>query len=105
MDMFDNYKKLIALKQNVDGLALDKDHNSFLVMNKDDNAVITYTITDTTNNVEYMIIHANGYNVDNRSSINLEGYSLYLDTLGKLEGELGTVTPEAYQTIIAYKNL
>ena len=106
LDMFENYKKLISLKQNVDGLHLDADGIKSLTINTaDNNCVIKYTIKDTTNNVEYYIIHSNGVNPTSRTAIDLTGYTLYLDTLNKLSGELTTVTPEAFQTIIAYKSL
>ena len=104
LDMFNNYQKLIELKKTVDGLHLDKEQvKNLVVMAKDSNNVLTYTITDTTNNKEYIIIHTNGVNPENRTAIDLTGYTLYLDTLNVLEGELGSVTPLAFQTIIAYK--
>ena len=104
--MFENYKKLISLKQNVDGLHLDAQGIKTLKIDvADNNCVIKYTIKDTTNNLQYYIIHSNGVNPSSRTAINLTGYTLYLDTLNKLSGELSTVTPEAFQTIIAYKSL
>ena len=104
LDMFNNYKKLIALKQNVDGLHLNAQGiKTFTVELADNNCVIKYSVKDTTNNLEYIIIHSNGVNPTNRSTIDLTGYTLYLDTLNQLEGQLGSVKVEAYQTIIAYK--
>ena len=61
--------------------------------------------TDTENGKEYIVIHTNGVNPSSRGAIDLTGYTLYLDTLNKLSGELTTVTPEAFQTIIASKAL
>ena len=106
-DMFLNYQKLIALKQSVDGLHLHTlDEANTVVIERDStNSVITYKVEDKANNKEYLIIHANGVNVSSRSAIDLTGYTLYLDTLGNYsEGELGSVTPQAFETIIAYKN-
>ena len=50
-----------------------------------------------------IIIHSNGVNADSRASYDLTGYTLYLDTLNELSGELTSVKPKAFQTIIAYK--
>ena len=103
MDMFNNYQKLIALKQNIDGLHLDKEAiKTFEVSAKNSNNVISYKIQDSKNNKEYYIIHSNGVNEDVRVEFNLEGYSLYLDTLNEIN-ELGKVKPKAFQTIIAYR--
>lgn len=103
MDMFNNYQKLIALKQNIDGLHLDKEAiKTFEVSAKNSNNVISYKIQDSNNNKEYYIIHSNGVNEDVRVEFNLEGYSLYLDTLNEIN-ELGKVKPKAFQTIIAYR--
>lgn len=104
LDMFTNYQKLIELKQTVDGLHLGKDENkALLVEARESGNVIKYTITDKTNGKEYVVIHSNGVNVDGRASYDLTGYTLYLDTLNELSGELTSVTPKAFQTIIAYK--
>ena len=105
LDMFENYKKLINLKQSFAGLQFEQeDAQKILVMNVDTNSVLKYKISDGM--TEYYIIHSNGAAANNKSEIDLTGYNLYLDTLGKLEeGSLGKVTPEAYQTIIAYREL
>ena len=104
LDMFTNYQKLIELKQTVDGLHLGKDENkALLVEARESGNVIKYTITDKTNEKEYIIIHSNGVNADSRASYDLTGYTLYLDTLNELSGELTSVKPKAFQTIIAYK--
>ena len=104
LDMFNNYKKLIALKQNVDGLHLDKEGiKSMVVETHQSGNVIKYNIYDQANGKEYVIIHSNGVKVSDRPSFDLSGYTLYLDTLNELEGELSQVTPKAFQTIIAYK--
>lgn len=104
LDMFQNYQKLIALKQDLDGLHLDATTaNSLVIENRESNNLLLYRLTDTENGKEYIVIHSNGVKADTRSSIDLTGYTLYLDTLGELEGELGEVTPKAFQTIIAYK--
>ena len=95
------------MKQSVDGLHLHTlDEANTVVIERDStNSVITYKIEDKANNKEYLIIHANGVNVSSRSAIDLTGYTLYLDTLGNYsEGELGSVTPQAFETIIAYRN-
>lgn len=104
LDMFQNYQKLIALKQDLDGLHLDVNGvSSLIIENRDSNNTLLYRLTDTENSKEYIVIHTNGVNPSSRGTIDLTGYTLYLDTLGELEGELGEVTPKAFQTIIAYK--
>lgn len=103
-DMFTNYQKLISLKQTVDGLHLNKDQiEAFIVTVVDDGHVIQYKITDSVNNKEYFIIHSNGVNTSNRTSIDLTGYALYLDTLNELPQTLGVVTVKGFQTIIVVK--
>ena len=61
------------------------------------------TVTEA--NLEYVIIHSNGVNANDKT-FNLEGYTLYLDTLNVsgLELTANTVISN-YQTIIAYKNI
>ena len=104
LDMFANYQKLIEMKINFDALHFDKNEAANIVINtKDSNNVITYTLTGEYR--EVMIIHSNGVNASNRSSIDLTGYTLYLDTLGILSGELGSVQLQAFQTIVAFKTV
>ncbi len=104
LDMFQNYQKLIALKQDLDGLHLDGTQvNNLIIENRESNNLLFYKLTDSENGKEYVVIHSNAVNADTRKAIDLTGYTLYLDTLGELEGELGEVTPKAFQTIIAYK--
>ena len=104
LDMFNNYQKLISLKQDVDGLHLDKEAIKTLTVDvRNSNNVITYKIQDTVNNREYYIIHSNGVNVETRVEFDLTEYSLYLDTLNELNDDLGKIKPKAFQTIIAYK--
>lgn len=101
-DMFENYKKLIALKTTTSALAMSKaDAQAISVTTNDNKSMITYKISDAEK--EYVIIHSNG--VNGTKVANLEGYTLYLDTLN-LDGF--TLTAETtisnYQTVIAYKN-
>jgi len=104
LDMFNNYQKLISLKQDVDGFHLDKEGIKNLTVDvRNSNNVITYKINDTANNREYYIIHSNGVAEDVRVEFDLTEYNLYLDTLNELDGSLGKVKPKAFQTIIAYK--
>ena len=102
IDIFKIYQKLISLKQNTNlfGLDFEKASNINITVSTD-NSTIEYTLVDIENNKEYKIIHANG-SVSNHT-INLEGYTLYLDTLGS-EIELTAQTViNPYQTIIAVK--
>ena len=106
MDMFENYKKLIALKKDCAALHLDGEHNNFEVLLFNGDNTIMYKIVDTTQNREYVFIHQNGINRNATDNFDLSGYTLYLDTLGLHADEaLGEVTMERFETIIAYKDL
>ena len=74
------------------------------VLINETNNVITYHLTDTANSLDYIVIHANG--LDKAHSVDLTGYTLYLDTLGLHTDEtLGEVSVQPFETIIAYKSV
>ena len=105
LDMFKNYQALIALKQNTnvfgkDATAIAED----VTIEKNDNgSLIVMRVKDTLNKVEYIICHSNG--VSGTKVVNLDGYTLYLDTLNQSSLKLtATTTINPYQTIIATKN-
>lgn len=101
-DMFESYKKLIALKQSVDGLHLDKDHNDMTINVSTNKATISYKVTDTANSREYYILHTNG--LGDTSTYDLSGYTLYWSTTGGSTRALSSsVTLDRYETLIAYK--
>ena len=104
IDMVKNYQKLISLKQNLDGLHLDKSMNQNLNVSLNSNFnTLDYVVKDSKNNKEYRIIHTNGYKTSELAKLNLDGYTLYLDTINP-EKELTSSTQlEAYETLIAYK--
>ena len=100
-DMFENYKKLIALKTTTSALAMGKtDAQAISVTTNATKSMISYKISDAEK--EYVIIHSNG--VGGPKNIDLEGYTLYLDTLN-LDGFTlsANTTINPYQTIIAYR--
>lgn len=104
-DMFENYKKLIAFKQDTTGLHFDngKDAIQGYKITKDGN-VIQYTVNDETTGREYKVIHVNGYDDLNLPTVDLSGYTLYLDTLNRTDLELNATTQlHGYETIIAYR--
>ena len=103
--MFENYKKLIAFKQDTTGLHFDngKDAIQGYKITKDGN-VIQYTVNDETTGREYKVIHVNGYDDLNLPTVDLSGYTLYLDTLNRTDLELNATTQlHGYETIIAYR--
>ena len=102
-NLFGIYQKLIALKQNVDGLHLDKDHISDVnpVFNEASSS-IQYTIHDETNSREYKIIHVNGVGTDEK--VNLNGYTLYLSTINANKQLSSSTALEPFETLIAYKS-
>lgn len=107
LDMFSNYQKLIKLKQNtaVFGKTAEKIASEVTITKNSDGSLITMTITDNLNKVEYIICHSNGVS-SNQKIINLSGYTLYLDTLNLTNLRLTDSTiVNSYQTIIAYRNI
>lgn len=103
LDMFENYKKLIKLKQEVSGLHLSSGENNTLVIDTSLKNVIKYQITDKTTGRTYMIIHANGYNGGSLPTVDLSGYTLYLDTVNGTKTLSASTKIESYETLIAYK--
>ena len=105
MDMFNNYKKLIALKQNKALFAKsNEDCAKILIQFNDDASMIYFDIVDEVNHRTYRIIHSNG--VSATKVVDLEGYTVYLDTLNTENLNLTSQTViENYQTIIAYKDV
>lgn len=107
LDMFSNYQKLIKLKQNtaVFGKTAEKIASDVTITKNSDGSLITMTITDNLNKVEYIICHSNGVS-SNQKIVNLSGYTLYLDTLNLTNLRLTDSTiVNSYQTIIAYRNI
>ncbi len=105
LDVFNNYKKLISLKQNKALFAKDAlSLKDIKVNSNNDSSLIYFDLTDTVNKKQYRIVYSNG--VSSTKLINLEGYNLYLDTLNKNDLTLSSnTTIDNYQTIIAYKNI
>ncbi|MDE6241154.1 MAG: type I pullulanase [Anaeroplasmataceae bacterium] len=104
-DLFENYKKLVALKQNT-GLfgKSGAECKNITVTTNADGSLITYDLVDTANNRTYRIVHSNGVTASDKK-VNLEGYTLYLDTLNQTGLALTSETVVSdYQTIIAYKS-
>ena len=105
LDVFNNYKKLISLKQNKALFAKDAlSLKDIKVNSNNDSSLIYFDLTDTVNKKQYRIVYSNG--VSSTKVINLEGYNLHLDTLNKSHFTLSSnTTIDNYQTIIAYKNI
>lgn len=107
LDMFQNYQKLIWLKQNASGLCLDKLNMSFnfKATASQNNTLITLTFKGVIDGVEreFKVVHANG-GLPAGTTVDFEGYTLYLDTLNVSGLTLSNATQVSkYQTIIAYK--
>ncbi len=102
LDMVENYKKLIALKTKTN--LFNKSNAECLTIKIQKNAngsLIKYQLKD--GNKTYLIIHSNGVAASDKT-VDLTGYTLYLDTLNKEGLELGaSTTLDSFQTIIAYK--
>ena len=101
-DMFANYQKLISLKQNGNLLGLDGKACEAIVINTSKSAsMIYYDLYDASTNTTYRIVHHNG--VASADTIDLSGYTLYLDTLNSNVELTSSTQVKPYQTIIAYK--
>lgn len=99
--VFENFKKLIAFKQNCKGLHYTESQmSSYKVTTLNDGATIQ--ITFSVDGKDYKIIHSNsGVKGKNRTA-DFAGYTIYLDTVGdSVASENTPLLP--YQTIIAYK--
>ena len=108
MDIFNNYKKLISLKQNqnVFGKTAEEIANDVKVKTNREGSVISIKIRDKKDNKEYLILHRNGVNNNGAYQVNLEGYSLYLSTLGTKEDELSeNYTIKEYESLILVREL
>jgi pullulanase len=105
-DMFTNYQKLIALKQNANLFSKSNEDCKAITININDNgSMIYYDLVDQEAGLSYRIIHCNGVSAGNKT-IDLDGYNLYLDTLGVENLQLtATTVISNYQTIVAYKSI
>ena len=93
-DVFEAYKALVAFKQNTKAIQSGKANIEVEVL--DNGAVLKYTLDGG-----YMVIHANG--IGAKTAVDATGYTVVLDTLGKLSGAAGSINPEKYQTVILKK--
>ncbi len=93
-DVFEVYKALVAFKQSTKAIQSGKAVIAVDVL--DDGSVLRYTLDGG-----YMVIHANGKAA--KTAVDASGYTVVLDTLGKLSGAAGSITPEKYQTVILKK--
>lgn len=101
---FENYKKLIALKQNANLFGKNGiECKAINVQTNEDGSLIYYDLVDEAANRTYRIVHSNG--VASPKGVDLSGYSLYLDTLNSNIALTAETTVSEYQTIIAYKNI
>ena len=114
LDHFEHYKKLIALKQSVDGLHLDKDAAKDIVVEfSEKKNTISYEIQDKANNKTYKVAHQACWNakleggqivVADPGQVDFTGYrEVYLNTFDTNLAVGGVVTLEGGQTIIAVK--
>ncbi|MCD8204228.1 MAG: type I pullulanase [Coprobacillus sp.] len=109
--VYENYKALIKAKQEIDGLGAESEETMAEayqnVTTYEDGAALSYHVEDEQLG-DVIIIHHNGVPSiygDEGITVDLSGYTLYLDTLGEYSD--ATLTAQTvikpYQTIIAYK--
>lgn len=101
--LFASYQHLIALKQSLDGLHLDKGGAARLTPSfNSEKSLLKYELPDSANNRTYQVFHANG--LAQGLTLNLAGYSLYWSTTEGSAKQLTSATSIApYETIIVYK--
>lgn len=98
-EVFELYKKLIAFKQTTVALQLPVDKlDQYQVESLQEGAV--FCIRFTQGDREYVIYHGNGLVKD--CVLDLEGYTLYLDTLGDRELTDNTLL-QPFESLIAYR--
>lgn len=106
IDMFQNYQKLIWLKKNASGLHLNVSNiDGYTADASRENTLITLTFNGVIDGTEreFKVVHANG-GLPAGTTVDFEGYTLYLDTLNVSGLTLSNATQVSkYQTIIAYK--
>ena len=101
LDMVENYKKLIALKTTVDGLALEEAEAKNMDVQMIGGNTVVYTIRDAAHGKTYKIAHANG--VGTIRPVDFEGYSVYLDTLNSGVALSSSTALQNFQTLIGVK--
>ena len=105
IDVFNNYKKLISLKQNSNLFARTKEECKNIVINKNsDGSLIYFDLNDDQNMLQYRIALSNGYKSKASKIVDFNGYTLYLDTLNKENLILSSETViDELEVVIAYK--
>ncbi len=102
-DMYESYQKLIALKQDFNGLHMDAtEASSISVSMSSDKSYISYSLVDPDGTTEYKIVHVNG--LGTTDTFDFSGYTLYWSTIeGDAKVLSSATSASAYETIIAYK--
>lgn len=100
-ELFERYQKLIALKKSLSGL---HGTNPNTVETLNGKQIIHVTVNDGTQT--YEIYHTNGVtkgdDINANFTVNVEGYNVYLDTLGRsVSGSTHHLQP--FETLILYK--
>lgn len=102
LQMMESYKKLIALKQNVDGLHLDKEQIGLFNPKFNNNySLISYSVYDSVTGKNYYIYHANG--LLQEQVIDCTGAELYLSTLEPNKVMDSNTKIKPYETLIIVK--
>ena len=105
IDQFKNYQKLIYLKQNLEMLSLKQGDNSKLEVNIDEPNLISYELIDKKSKRLYKVFHVNGYKIGKPTLVNLEGYSLFVDTVNAHKDLSRVTSLISYETLVAYKKI
>ncbi len=107
MDVFNNYQKLIALKQNANLFARSKEECKNITINKNnDGSLIYFDLIDNENKLQYRFAYSNGYKSKASKNVDFNGFTLYLDTLNKEDLVLSSDTVlDELEVIIAYKSI
>jgi pullulanase len=102
--IFTPYTKLIALKKTVDGLHLSATNAANVdVTSLAGGAIIKQVFKDSANKKEYVAYHCNGTAAVTSATIDLSGYSLYMDSQNLSRS--GSFAPAKYEVVIGVKDL
>lgn len=103
--IFTPYTKLIALKKSVDGLHLSAAEAANVTVDSSlaGGAIIKQTFKDTANKKEYVAYHCNGTAAVTSATIDLSGYSLYMDSQALARS--GSFAPAKYEVVIGVKDI
>lgn len=108
LDMFESYQRLIAMKQNLDGLhleAADTTEKKLPVAFNENKTTIEYNLADTAGNRTFKVLIRNGLDLGDveDTTYDLTGYELYWSTTQGVSKILSNKTElDKFETLIVW---